>query len=258
MIKDLSNGDIACDSYNKYEEDVNILKDLGVQHYRFSLSWSRLLPTGTCLELNKGEKTNTNTFLGFNNKINQHGVTYYKNLIKKLRENNIEPFVTLFHWDTPQSVQDLGGWTNELVIKWYTDYAKICFEHFGELVKYWTTFNEPFQICQMGYGEGLKAPMIKSPGMGEYLCAHNILKAHANVWHMYQLQFKNQQNGNKQYVALKSILKYFVLGMIGITLDSSWYQGKLNTTEYQEAAERALHFRVKIFMDILISKHVFI
>lgn len=112
-----------------------------------------------------------------------------------MRKNKIEPFITLFHWDTPQPLEDLGGWTNELVVKWYSEYAKICFEHLGESVKYWTTFNEPFQICQMGYGEGQKAPMIKSHGIGEYLCAHNVLKAHSKVWHIYNSNYREQQRG---------------------------------------------------------------
>uniref|UniRef100_A0A6P7HHU8 Myrosinase 1-like n=1 Tax=Diabrotica virgifera virgifera TaxID=50390 RepID=A0A6P7HHU8_DIAVI len=90
-IVDNSTGDVACDSYHKYKEDVAMLKHLGVAHYRFSLSWSRILPTG------------------FNNKVNSLGIAYYKNLIKELRANNIEPLVTIFHWDTPQPLENLGG-----------------------------------------------------------------------------------------------------------------------------------------------------
>lgn len=112
-----------------------------------------------------------------------------------MKANNIEPFVTLYHWDLPQPLQDLGGWTNPLVVKWFADYAKICFELFGNKVKYWATFNEPRNTCEQGYGEGGKAPQISSPSVGEYLCGHYALKAHAEAWHIYDLQFRTKQEG---------------------------------------------------------------
>lgn len=134
-------------------------------------------------------------FLGFTNKINQAGVDYYTNLINELKANNIEPFITLYHWDLPQPIQDVGGWPNSLVVKWFADYAQTCFELFGSKVKYWATFNEPRNQCQQGYGEGGKAPQIISPGIGEYWCAHNVLKAHAEAWHIYDKRFRRKQKG---------------------------------------------------------------
>lgn len=131
---------------------------------------------------------------GFTNKINAAGVSYYRNLIEELKANNIEPLVTIFHWDLPQPIEDVGGWPNSAIIGWYTDYAKLCFELFGDLVKYWTTFNEPKQICNDGYGIGTKAPAIQSP-QAEYMCAHNLLLAHAKTYHLYNQEFRRCQNG---------------------------------------------------------------
>ncbi|CAG9833420.1 unnamed protein product [Diabrotica balteata] len=201
------NGDIACDSYHKYKEDVAMLKHLGVNHYRFSISWSRILPTG------------------FTNRINQAGITYYKNLIKELQVNGIEPFVTMFHWDTPQPLQDIGGWTNELIVDKFADYAKVLFDNFGHDVKYWVTFNEPKQTCQEGYGSGSKAPAIKSHGIGEYLCAHNIIKSHAKVWHLYDRYYRKKQQG-----------------MVGITIDTMWMEPDTDSELDKVAAERKLQF----------------
>lgn len=116
-------------------------------------------------------------------------------MIDELVANNIEPFVTLYHWDLPQPLQDLGGWPNPLIKTWFADYAQLCFELFGNKVKYWTTVNEPRNQCQQGYGEGGKAPQIFSPSVGEYLCGHNILNAHAEAWHIYDKKFRNKQNG---------------------------------------------------------------
>ncbi|KAJ8924532.1 hypothetical protein NQ315_007330 [Exocentrus adspersus] len=205
LIKDHSTGDIACDSYHKWKEDIALLKDLGVNHYRFSLSWSRILPSG------------------FANHINTAGVLYYKNIIAALKEAGIEPIVTIFHWDTPQPIHDAGGWASEFVVDWFADFARICFELYGNDVKYWLTFNEPKQICHEGYGSGVKAPAIHSPGVGEYLCTHNFLKAHARAWHIYDEEFRSKQNGS-----------------ISLVIDTPWYEPE--TPEDEEAAERKRQF----------------
>lgn len=126
--------------------------------------------------------------------MNLAGIQYYKNLIQELRANNIEPLVTMFHWDTPQPVQDIGGWPNPYIVELFTEYARICFENFGDSVKYWLTFNEPKQICDLGYGAAALAPVIKSP-QAEYLCTHHVLLSHARVWHLYNEYFRKQQKG---------------------------------------------------------------
>lgn len=175
---DCSNGDVSCDSYHNYKRDVQMIKDLGLQLYRFSISWTRILPSG------------------FINHVNEEGVKYYNNLINKLIENGIQPMVTLYHWDLPQSLQDLGGWTNPLIVDWFADYARTAYRLFGDRVKLWITVNEPMMVCQFGYGDSLLAPALSSYGVGNYICFKNILLAHARAWHIYNQEFKKIQNGS--------------------------------------------------------------
>ncbi|CAH0556472.1 unnamed protein product [Brassicogethes aeneus] len=206
-IKDNSNGDVACDSYHKYKEDVMLLKDLGVDFYRFSISWTRVLPSG------------------YVNKINWKGVEYYNNLIDELLKNDIKPMVTLYHWDLPQTLQELGGWTNPLLEEYYAEYARLCFKLFGDRVKLWTTFNEPDLVCRMGYGRNLLAPAYNSSGIGDYLCGHTLLKAHAKAYHIYDDDFRKEQKGQ-----------------IIIVLEFNWFMPKTNTTKDIGAAEAARDF----------------
>ncbi|XP_018567975.1 lactase-like protein [Anoplophora glabripennis] len=206
-IPENANGDIACDSYHKYKEDVALLKDMGVNHYLFSLSWSRILVNGT-----------TDT-------INQAGITYYKNLIKELKGNGIEPFVTLFYSDLPQTLQMQGGWIDSFIIETFANYARLCFEQFGDDVKYWLTFNDPKQLCLYGYGTGTMAPGIQEAAILDYKCSYIVIKAHATVWHVYDEEFRSKQNGK-----------------VSIAIETSWYEPNGNSTDNQEAAERKLQF----------------
>lgn len=177
FISDGSNGDVACDSYHRVNEDIAMIVDLGVDFYRFSLSWTRILPTG------------------FYPGVNADGIRYYNTLIDGLLAKDIKPMVTLYHWDLPQSIQSMGGWANEAIVDYFEDYAKVAFDNFGDRVKLWTTINEPFSICYHGYGELQKAPAINSTGIGEYLCMHNVLKAHARVYHLYDNEYRGTQEG---------------------------------------------------------------
>lgn len=156
---------------------MKILKDVGVNFYRFSISWSRILPTGLI------------------NYINPYGVIYYNNLINELIKNNIEPVVTTYHGDLPQRLQDLGGWSNNLIIKYYEQYVNVLFQKFGDRVKKWITFNEPVQICGAGYGYGTEAPAINLSGIADYICGRNILLSHARAYRLYQYGYKKQQKG---------------------------------------------------------------
>lgn len=176
-IVDKSNGDIACDTYHNTVKDVQLLKELGVDVYRFSLSWSRILPTG------------------YSYKINPDGLRYYNELIDELVRNNIKPFVTLYHWDLPQPLQELGGWTNRLVVDYFLDYADLVFKNFGDRVEYWITINEPNLICEFGYALGAFAPAYTQEGIADYLCGHNVLLAHAQAYKLYQSKYKAKQNG---------------------------------------------------------------
>lgn len=178
-ILDHSTGNIACDSYHQWRSDVALLKKIGVDFYRFSLSWSRILPQGS------------------SNYINPNGVKYYNDLINSLLQNNIEPMVTLYHWDLPQPLQDLGGWTNVVIARYFEDFAYVCFTLFGDRVKTWITVNEPPSFCEDTYGSGNGAPGILSPGVGDYLCGRTVLLAHARVYHLYDQVFRKVQKGNR-------------------------------------------------------------
>ena len=116
------------------------MKAMGLKNYRFSISWTRLMPDGT------------------SNNINQAGIDHYNNFIDALLEAGISPMVTLFHWDTPQALESLGGWDNEAIIDRFDDYADLCFREFGDRVKFWITLNEPWVISLLGYGTGEFAP----------------------------------------------------------------------------------------------------
>lgn len=188
-VADGSNGDLACDSYNNYKRDVEMLKELGVDFYRFSISWSRLLPSG------------------FANKVSKDGLEYYNNLINELIENNIRPVVTLYHWDLPQKLQDLGGWTNPAMVEYFEDYAGAAFDAFGDRVKEWLTFNEPKDICLLGYGADVRAPLLNIKGVADYMCAHNLLKSHAKAYHLYQDNYKAEQKGKFELIII-GIEKY--------------------------------------------------
>ncbi|CAL1683630.1 unnamed protein product [Lasius platythorax] len=177
LIRDGSNGDVACDSLHKYKEDVQLLSDLGVDFYRFSISWPRILPTG------------------YANVINQEGLNYYKNLINELLAKDIKPFVTLYHWDHPEIFERMGGWTNEMMVEWISDYARVVFKELGPKVKYFMSINEPNVLCGEGYGENVKAPGKNLGSPGVFLCMHNVLKAHAKIYHIYDKEFRKYQEG---------------------------------------------------------------
>ncbi|XP_056638437.1 lactase/phlorizin hydrolase-like [Diorhabda sublineata] len=168
-------GDVACDSYDKYEEDVRLIAALGVKYYRFSISWSRVLPTG------------------YSNDINLKGLEYYKNLTLQIKKFGMIPVVTLYHWDLPQRLREDGiDWINIDLVQHFVNYSRIVIEHLPE-VGIWLTINEPKQVCHYSYGNGRFAPGIKSSGLLEYQCAYVLLKTHAAVYHMYKEEFPNYE-----------------------------------------------------------------
>ena len=132
-------GQIACDFYNKYQDDILLMKSMNINHFRFSLSWSRILPDGT-------------------GKVNQKGIAFYNDVINFCLECGVTPWVTLYHWDLPQTLEELGGWTNRKILEWFEAYVKICCEHFGDRVKHWMVLNEPMVFTGAGYFLGVHAP----------------------------------------------------------------------------------------------------
>ena len=152
-------GDVACDQYHRYKEDVALMKDLGQRGYRFSISWSRIFPDAT-------------------GKVNQAGIDYYSRLVDELLANGITPFPTLYHWDLPQWLQDQGGWGNREIIEQFATYARTCIDALGDRVKRWMIFNEPFIFTFMSYLSGMAAPGIRDSGLA-LRSSHIVNLAHA-------------------------------------------------------------------------------
>jgi beta-glucosidase len=140
-VKNDDTGDVACDHYHRYAEDVALMRDMGIDAYRFSIAWSRVLPRG------RGAP-------------NEPGLSFYDRLIDALLEAGIEPWVCLYHWDLPQAIQDLGGWQNPDIAGWFADYAALVARRYGDRVKRFATFNEPCVFTLFGYGLGWHAPGI--------------------------------------------------------------------------------------------------
>ncbi|XP_075973346.1 myrosinase 1-like [Anticarsia gemmatalis] len=219
VITDHSNGDIAADSFNNYKRDVEMMRELGLDMYRFSLSWPRILPTGVP------------------NYVSEAGITYYNNLIDEMLKYNIQPMITLYHWDLPQKLQEMGGFMNPLIADWFEDFARIAYERFGDRVKYWITFNEGYQICYEGYDYVSKAPRLNATGVGEYLCARNLLLAHARAYHAYNNDFRPTQGG-----------------ICGYTISISSAQPLNDTEEDRLALELHTQAEWAIYTDPIFSK----
>ncbi len=206
-------GDRACDHYHRFREDVELMADMGLQAYRFSISWPRIQPAGY------GEP-------------NPEGIRFYSELIDALLERGIEPWVTLYHWDLPLALQmEHDGWLGDEIVKSFVRYAEICFEHFGDRVKHWITLNEPWVVAVFGYGKGVFAPGRVSRSE-PYRAAHNLLRAHAHAVDAYRREFRDEQEG-----------------VIGITNNCDWREPLSDTLEDRAAAQTALEFFLGWFAD---------
>ena len=152
-------GDVACDHYHRFREDIALMKSLGIRAYRFSLSWTRIFPKGV------GE-------------INAEGVRFYSDLIDELLKNGIEPYITLFHWDYPYELHRKGGWLNDESVGWFAEYAKTVAELFSDRCVHFITMNEPQCFIGSGYLKGVHAPGLDVSYKDAFQIAHNVLKAH--------------------------------------------------------------------------------
>lgn len=226
-VKDGSTNEDATRAYDLYKEDVALMKSLGVTAYRFSLAWSRIIPLG-----------------GAGDPINEQGVQYYNDLIDELIANDITPFVTLFHWDTPQALEDrYGGMLDqEKYTADFLRYARLCFERFGDRVKYWITYNEPGVYTLAGYAAGVHAPARSSfrdrnaegdSSTETFIVAHTEIVSHARAAKIYRDDFKAQQKG-----------------VIGITLHGNYSEPwDVSDPRDVEAAQRAREFEIAWFAD---------
>jgi beta-glucosidase/6-phospho-beta-glucosidase/beta-galactosidase len=204
-------GDIANDMYHLYPQDVELMEKMGVKHYRFSIAWNRILPTGVA-------------------PVNQEGIDYYNDLINKLLEHNIEPHVTIYHSETPLALtlypnNPMPFLDSTNFPTWFADYSKVLFDSFGDRVKHWFTFNEPFCTAVFGtYGDS-----------DPYMIGHNAILAHASVYRLYETSYKNKQSGT-----------------VGIVLNTAhFYPLNKDSKEDNEAAQRGYDFWYGWFLDPL-------
>lgn len=202
-------GDIACDSYHRYEEDIEIMKDLGIKAYRFSVAWPRIFPNGT------GE-------------VNSEGLAYYHALVDKLNEAGIEPLCTLYHWDLPQTLQDQGGWDNRATIDAFVRYAETMFNEFDGKITKWLTFNEPWCVSYLSNYIGAHAP-----GYTDLQLATNV--AH----HLHVAHGKTVQKFRDLGTA----------GEIGYAPNVEWNEPFSNEQEDIDACARANAFFIEWFFE---------
>ncbi|RKX87127.1 MAG: beta-glucosidase [Spirochaetes bacterium] len=208
------NGDVACDQYHRYKDDVKLMKKLGIKSYRFSISWSRIYPKGF------GE-------------INNSGIEYYKNLCDELLGAGIEPCVTLYHWDLPQVLEDRGGWRNRETAQYFSEYAETVFRELGSRVKMWITLNEPFCSAMLGHATGEHAPGIKDINIA-YKVLHNLYLAHG--------------------LAVKIFRDDQFEGEIGISLNLDRPRPASGSIEDKKAAEISEIKGARLYMDPLYGR----
>ena len=193
---------ISCDQYHHLKEDVALMKEMGLQAYRFSISWSRVLPEGT-------------------GRINEEGIAYYNRLIDLLLEHGIEPYITMYHWDLPEELQIKGGWVNPEIVAWFQEYAELLTERFSDRVKNWMTLNEPACFSGLGYLEGFHAPGLKVNTKEFFQVVHHLLCAHG-------IAAKVLRKNAKQPVK------------ISIALNGGYYYPEKNCSKDIEAARREM------------------
>ncbi|OMO71757.1 Glycoside hydrolase, family 1 [Corchorus olitorius] len=247
MVVDKSNLDVAIDSYRRYKKDVLALRDLGLDAYRFSIPWTRILPNGT---LDGG--------------INQKGIKHYNNLIDELLKHGIKPFVTLMHFDLPQAIEDkYGGFLNRRVVEDFKNYAELCFKTFGDRVKHWFTINEPLIITKYGYVNGLAPPGRcsdrKSCPFGNaatepYIAGHHLLLAHATAVKVYKEKYQAAQGGQIGWSHVAEYFKPYSNSLFDkaaakrmIDFEFGWFVEPVIRGDYPQSMRRLVKDRLPIF-----------
>ncbi|KAF1976631.1 glycoside hydrolase [Bimuria novae-zelandiae CBS 107.79] len=226
-VLDNSTGDDACRSYDFFKEDVKLMKSYGVNAYRFSLSWSRIIPLGSASD-----------------PVNEAGLAFYSDLIDELLAAGITPFLTLFHWDVPAALEERykSMLNQDKFVKDFVRYARVCFERFGDRVKHWITYNEPGVYALAGYAGGAHAPNRSSDrekydegdtSTEPWIVGHTQLVSHGHVVKVYRDEFQPKQGGT-----------------IGITLSGNWSEPwDVEDESDRAAAQRALEFEIAWFAD---------
>lgn len=203
-------GDVACDHYHRYAEDIDLMAHLGLKAYRFSIAWPRILPQGT-------------------GQVNQVGLDFYDRLVDGLLAKGILPFATLYHWDLPQALQDRGGWPERSIVDAFVSYADVVSRRLGDRVRHWMTLNEPWVISFLGYGNGMHAPGIADEA-AFLRAAHHLLLAHGHAVPVLRANSDAQTQ-------------------IGMVLSLGWVDSASNSPEDQAAARRHDGFFNRWFLD---------
>jgi len=203
------NGDVACDSYHRYEEDIALMKELGIDIYRFSVSWPRIFPNGT------GE-------------INEKGLQFYRDFVDALIANGIEPMCTLYHWDLPQALQDKGGWDSRDTVDAFADYAELMFKEFNGKIKKWITINEPWCVSFLSNYIGAHAPGYQNLQLATTI-SHHLLLAHGKAVSRFR-------DGGYE-------------GEIGYAPNTEWNEPFSSKQEDIDACNRATGWFVEWFFD---------
>ncbi len=203
-------GDVACDHYHRYPEDIELMAELGVQAYRFSIAWPRIFPQGT------GE-------------INQAGLDFYDRLVDNLLLKGIQPYATLYHWDLPQPLQDAGGWPARFIVDAFVDYADVVSQRLGDRVHQWMTHNEPWCAAFLGYGLGHHAPGLEDI-TAALRAAHHLLLSHGRAVPVIRA------NGDART-------------KVGIVLNLTWADAATDSEADKAAARRVEGFQNRWFLD---------
>ncbi len=172
MVRDGETGDVACDHYRRFKSDVALMKELGLNAYRFSIAWARVLPEGR-------------------GRVNPAGLGFYERLVDSLLEAGIQPMVTLYHWDLPAALDDRGGWLNPDVADWFADYAQVMFGALDDRVKLWSTLNEPWVVTDGGYLFGALAPGHRNKFEAP-IASHHLMRSHGKAVQAYRASGKHQ------------------------------------------------------------------
>lgn len=216
-VKGMDNGDIACDHYHLWEQDIQLIKELGVDAYRLSIAWPRVMNE-------QGEA-------------NQAGLDFYRNLLKKLKAEGLTVFVTLYHWDLPQHLEDKGGWLNRETAYRFQQYADLVTTELADWVDSWATFNEPFCAAILGYELGIHAPGLSKPEYGRQ-AAHHILLAHGLALPIIRKNAPHSKVGivlnmNRSYAASEKVEDQFAC-LLRETLDNQFFIEPLMKGQYPQ------------------------